>query len=237
LVIRNAFLAALAVALVSSVPVQAAGLGDLASGLQFYAHLTGGVSLPGTIRVDSTPGSNGSAPFSGTMSFDAGPAFGIGVGARVTDNLRAEFNVTAATNNATSYNLDFPVFGNFQGPATGSVQTVNISAVGFFDFTQFGDFVPYLDAGFGVTTITANNLMTSMTPTGVTSGTSTVPALRVGAGFRYNVTEHLSIGADYALMVGTRATLSYSDPPNANNRTITTDVMGHAASVSLHLTF
>ena len=206
--------------------------------MRLYGGVNLGVALPGVLHVDGSVGSAGFPPFTGTITFNAGPMADVYLGMQFNDQFRGQVGVGVATVTASSYNLTFTgVPAPFTGTASGHVTTAGIMATGFYDFTQFGNFVPYLSAGVGVVNVSTNDLVVALSPTAITSGSSTVLAGRVGAGFTYALSDRFSIGADYYMLFGGRATFGYNDPANANTRTITGDVRGHALSGSLKASF
>jgi opacity protein-like surface antigen len=203
-----------------------------------------GVALPGTVSIDSATASNGLPAFTGTMTFNAGPSFGIGVGMHVMDALRAAFEIGYASNTANSINVTYANGGTGTGTATGTVQTIGAMIVGYYDFTQFGDFVPYLSAGAGAVNISTRDLVVSLNTDGTTTGNSTVAAARVGAGFSYKVSDNISIGADYFALIGGRSSMTFNDPVGAPGlgvapftRALTASTMGHSLTFSLKASF
>ena len=205
--------------------------------LPFSITVRGGVALPGTINIDSAVASNGFPAFSGTITFDPGPAVGIAIGTALTDELRAEVELDIANNRAISNSFTFTNGFTATGTMTGSVTTTALMAVGYYDFTQFGDFVPYLSGGVGIVNVFTNDLVSSVNTDGTTTGNSTVPALRLGAGFDFAVSENVSVGADYVAILGARSSLTFNDPVGGFTRAITADTVGHALSVHLKATF
>lgn len=210
------------------------------SALPFYASFNAGVALPGVVRVDGSVASNGLPAFTGTLNINAGAAIGVALGYHFTDRLRAEAAFGLAHNGVSGFNFQFAGGGTATGTSTGSVTTATAFGVGFFDFTRFGDFVPYLSAGLGVINLTANNIVVSANPDGTTTGNSTVFGGRVGGGFNYKLSETFSVGVDYFALMGSRSTFRFNDPVGAPalgvapfSRSITADTMGHSLSLSL----
>lgn len=208
----------------------------------FYLTAKVGVALPGDLDVSASAASaNGYGPFSGEISFDPGPMFSAGVGMIFTPNIRGELELGYAQNKASSYSFDNVAVPN--GWATGTVSTTSLAAVGYYDFHQFGGFVPYLSAGIAAVHVRTDDLVVQTNTDGTTRGSDTVAAVRLGAGVNYAVTEKVSLGLDYFALIGGESKLTFTDPIGPGgagspfSRTITSDTMGHALSAKLSVKF
>ena len=96
--------------------------------------------------------------------------------------------------------LTSEAFGNpSSGTLTGHATTTTVMLVGAYDFTHFGDFVPYLSAGVGVAHVNSNLTYDETVGFGMTDGTitgsNTVLAARVGVGFNYELTDAIKARA------------------------------------------
>lgn len=203
--------------------------------LAWYASAKIGVALPGELDTRSP----GTVNLNGKTRFKAGVEGSLAIGRYLTPNVRAEVEAAYGYNEADSFTgtVTAPAGagGNrtFTGAAmTGNVQRITVSALGYYDFTQFGDFVPYVGAGAGVSRITATNL--SVTGgAGTVSGTDTVPVLQAAIGFNYNISDSFAFGLEYNAQIGPEAKATYDLPAPLADQTLYTKVMSHALSASL----
>lgn len=196
-----------------------------------------GVALPGTIDTKSVTGF-GVGP-SGKSTFDAGIAGAVAVGKYFTPQMRAELELALASNAGRSFEGTSPFGGASSGPLTGNVTTTTLMALGYYDFTQFGDFVPYLSAGLGVANVNSNLTYDDTVgfSDGTISGNSTVLAARVGVGFQYKITDAISVTADYTALFGGQATFTHKDPFGFGSSTVTSNVMAHAVAAGIKGSF
>ena len=221
--------------------VDAIYMADDAAALGWYASAKIGVALPGTINMTATAG--GLPDLTGDARFKAGVAGAVAVGKYLAPNIRAEAELAVANNAGDSFSGAFAgVPGQTTGSLTGSVTTVSVMAMGYYEFSQFGDFVPYLSAGLGAANISSN--LTYNDPgalgfpiNGTITGSSTVFAGRVGAGFQYALSDSVDLTADYTLLVGSRANLTYTDAGGAGTRNVSASVLGHALALGLKARF
>lgn len=205
--------------------------------LPWYASAKIGVALPGTINMTATapalPDLNGDA------TFNPGIAGAVALGKYLTPNVRAEVELALANNPGNSFTGTFVGFpGQTTGSLTGSVTTTTLMAMGYYEFTQFDDLVPYLSAGVGVANVNSN--LTYNDPgalgfpiNGTITGNSMVIAGRIGAGFQYALSDSLDITADYTALLGSRATLTYTDVGGVFTRNVSAGVMGHALAIGI----
>lgn len=205
--------------------------------LSWYASAKVGVALPGTIDMLAT--APGLPDLNGNATFNPGFAGAVAVGKYLAPNVRAEVELALANNPGNSFTGSFTGFaGQTTGALTGSVTTTTLMAMGYYEFTQFGDFVPYLSAGLGVANVNAN--LNYNDPgamgfpiSGSITGNSTVFAGRLGAGFQFAVTDGLDVTLDYTALLGSRANLTYTDVGGVFTRNVSAGVMGHALAVGV----
>lgn len=211
--------------------------------LPWYVSGKAGVALPGTIT--STTTFTGFGPVqtgSGDTTFDPGIAGAVSVGKYFTPELRGELEVGFASNAGRSFK-GTDVFGNpSEGTLSGNVNTTTLMIAGYYDFTQFGDFVPHLSAGLGLAHVTSNLTYTETvgfgSAPGTITGSSTVPAARLGAGFEYHVSDAITFSADYTLIVG--GDTSFTHTPTAapaNTSTVSSRLMSHAIAAGFTAKF
>ena len=204
--------------------------------LPWYVSGKVGIALPGTIDTSTVPG-----PFlsdvTGKSSFDPGFAGAASVGKYLTPQVRAELELAIATNAGRSFEGEVALLGPTSGTLTGNVTTTSVMVMGYYDFTQFGDFVPYLGVGVGGANVNSNLTYTETAgftfSDGTITGNSTVIAARVGAGFQYRIADSVAITADYTAMFGGSATLDYTSAGGFITRKVTSNVMGHALAVGI----
>ncbi len=221
--------------------VDAIYMADDAATLNWYASAKIGVALPGTINMTATAG--GLPDLNGDARFKAGIAGAVAVGKYLAPNFRAEAELAVANNAGDSFTGAFAgVAGQTTGTLTGSVTTVSVMAMGYYEISQFGDFVPYLSAGLGAANINSN--LTYNDPgalgfaiNGTITGSSTVFAGRVGAGFQYALSDNVELTADYTLLVGSRANLTFTGAGGVGNRNVNASVLGHVLAVGLKARF
>lgn len=219
--------------------VDAIYMADDAAALNWYASAKIGVALPGTINMTATAG--GLPDLNGDARFKAGIAGAVAVGKYLAPNFRAEAELAVANNAGDSFSGTFAGFGPTSGSLTGSVTTVSAMAMGYYEFSQFGDFVPYLSAGLGAANVSSN--LTYNDPVsfgginGTITGSSTVFAGRIGAGFQYALSDNVDLTADYTLLVGSRANLTYTNAGGVGNRNVSASVLGHALALGLKARF
>jgi opacity protein-like surface antigen len=219
--------------------IDAIYMADDAAALNWYASAKIGVALPGTINMTATAG--GLPDLNGDARFKAGIAGAVAVGKYFAPNFRAEAELAVANNAGDSFSGTFAGFGPTSGTLTGSVTTFSLMAMGYYEFSQFGDFVPYLSAGLGAANVNSN--LTYNDPVsfgginGTITGSSTVFAGRVGAGFQYALSDNVDLTADYALLVGSRANLTYTNAGGVGNRNVSANVLGHALALGLKARF
>ena len=214
---------------------------EISEPLSWYASAKIGVALPGTISMTATAAA---APdLTGDASFNPGVAGAVALGKYLAPNVRAEVELAIANNSGSSFTGAFAGFpGQTTGALTGSVTTTTLMAMGYYEFSQFGDFVPYLSAGAGVANVNAN--LTYNDPgalgfpiNGSITGNSLVFAGRVGAGFQYALSDSIDLTADYTALFGARANLTYTDVGGVFTRNVSAGVMGHAVAVGLKARF
>jgi opacity protein-like surface antigen len=221
--------------------VDAIYMADDAVALGWYASAKIGVALPGTINMTATAA--GFPDLTGDARFKAGVAGAVAVGKYLAPNFRAEAELAVANNAGDSFTGAFAGFpGQTTGSLTGNVTTVSVMAMGYYEFSQFGDFVPYLSAGLGaanvISDLTYNDPGALGFPiNGTITGTSTVFAGRVGAGFQYALSDSLDLTADYTLLVGSRANLAFTGAGGLGNRNVSASVLGHAFALGLKARF
>jgi opacity protein-like surface antigen len=205
------------------------------TGLSWYVSAKLGVALPGTIDLTATAA--GLPDLTGDAHFKAGPAGAVAIGKYFTPNFRAEAELGVAKNDGDSFSGTFAGFGPTSGTLTGSVTTVSVMAMGYYEFTQFGDFVPYLSAGLGAANVssdlTYNDPVSFGGISGTITGNSTVFAGRIGAGFQYAVSDNIDLTADYTLLVGSRVSLNYTNTGGIGTRNVSAGVLGHALALGL----
>jgi opacity protein-like surface antigen len=205
--------------------------------LPWYVSGKVGVALPGTIDTHSVNGF-GVGP-SGKSTFDAGFAGSVAVGKYFTQQVRAELELGLATNAGRSFEGTYPWGAPSSGPLDGNVTTTTVMVVGYYDFTQLGDFVPYLSAGLGGAHVNSDLTYTDNTgfSSGTITGSSLVLAARIGAGFQYKIADSINLTVDYAALFGGEASLTHQDPFGLPASTVTSNVMGHALAIGLKGSF
>lgn len=202
--------------------------------LPWYASAKAGVALPGSISVTATGG--GFGDLEGTSSFNAGFAGSIALGKYITPNVRAELELGLARNSGNSFEGEVDgLLPTSSGPLTGDVTTTTLMAIGYYEFTNFGDFVPYLSAGIGGANVHSD--LTFDDDAGIMSGTITgnslVFAARIGAGFQFAITDSIDLTAEYTALIGSNATFTWDSPGGGFTREVSSRVMGHALAVGL----
>lgn len=202
--------------------------------LPWYGSAKVGVALPGSINVTATGG--GFGDLEGTSTFNAGFAGSIALGKYITPNVRAELELGVARNSGDSFEGEVAgLLPTSSGSLTGDVTTTTLMAIGYYEFTDLGDFVPYLSAGIGGANVHSD--LTFDDDAGITSGTITgsslVFAARIGAGFQYAITDSVDLTAEYTALIGTNATFTWDAPAGGFTREVSSNVMGHALSVGL----
>lgn len=204
--------------------------------LPWYVSAKAGVALPGTINSTSTTtfGTGGS----GNSTFDAGFAGAFSVGKYLTPELRAELELGFASNAGRSWD-GTDAFGNpSRGSLTGHINTTTAMVGAAYDFTQFGDFVPYLSAALGAAHVNSNLTLndTVGSASGTIKGSSTVVAARIGAGFEYQLTDAISVTADYSVLVGGQTTFTHTDAFGTVS-TVKSNLMAHALAAGVRAKF
>jgi opacity protein-like surface antigen len=241
--------AVLAVALLGGTTAYAADLRPPAAGsvyvgggatdLGWYASAKFGVALPGTINLTATAA--GLPDLTGDAHFKPGLAGAVAVGKYLAPNFRAEAELAVANNSGDTFSGTFAGFGPTSGTLSGSVTTVSAMAMGYYEFTQFGDFVPYLSGGVGAANVSSNLTYNDPVSFGGISGTitgdSTVFAGRIGAGFKFAVSDNLDLTGDYTLLAGTRANLTFTNTAGPGTRNVNAGVFGHALALGLSARF
>jgi len=207
--------------------------------LSWYASAKIGVALPGTINMTAT--ATGLPELTGDAHFNAGMAGAVAVGKYLTPNFRAEAELAIANNEGDSFSGTFAGFGPTSGTLSGSVTTVSVMAMGYYEFSQFGDFVPYLSAGLGAANVsselTYNDPVSFGGINGTITGDSTIFAGRLGAGFQYALSDNVDLTADYTLLIGSRANFTYTNASGIGNRNVSAGVLGHALALGLKARF
>lgn len=203
--------------------------------LPWYASAKIGVALPGTITLVVTPA--GFPNLDGEAKFGAGFAGLVAVGKYLSPNVRAEVELLVANNSGQSFAGTFVGGPATSGTLTGSVTTTALMLTGYYEFTDFGDFVPYLSAGIGAANVNSN--LTYADPAfaaadGTITGNSTGVAVRVGAGFNYALSDAVDVTVDYSALLGARANLNFNGIAAGN---VTADVMGHMIGVGIKAKF
>lgn len=205
--------------------------------LPWYVSGKVGVALPGTIESKSTTmfGVGGS----GKSTFDAGFAGAVAVGKYLTPQVRAELELALAGNAGRSFTGTDAFGGASSGTLTGNVTTTTFMVIGYYDFPQFGAFVPYLSGGLGLAHVTSDLTYKQTSPgfsmmDGTITGTDLVAAARIGAGFEYNVTDNLSVTADYTALFGGDTTFTHK---GFGDSAVTSPFMAHALAGGLKGTF
>ena len=204
--------------------------------LPWYVSAKVGVALPGTIESTTI---NIMGNGTGKSTFDAGFAGAFAVGMNLTPDIRAELEIAHASNAGRSFE-GTDAFGNpSSGTLTGHATTTTVMLVGAYDFTHFGDFVPYLSAGVGVAHVNSNLTYDETVGFGMTDGTitgsNTVLAARVGVGFNYELTDAISISADYAALFGGETTFTHTGVFSTS--TVKSNFMAHALTAGIKAKF
>jgi opacity protein-like surface antigen len=204
--------------------------------LPWYVSGKVGIALPGTIESTSTTafGVGGS----GTSTFDAGFAGAVAVGKYFTPELRGEVELGLASNAGRSFEGTDAFGFASSGTLTGNVTTTTLMVGGAYDFTQFGDFVPYLSGGLGIAHVNTDLTLDDTTgfASGTITGASTVFAARAGVGFEYKLTDAVSFTTDYTVLVGGEVTSTHTDLFGTES-TVTSNLMGHALAVGIRGSF
>lgn len=224
------------VTLVGSFSLLACGGAAAADPLPWYASAKLGVSLPGTVESTSTTGFGVGG--SGKSTFDAGFAGAFAVGKYISPQVRAELELALASNAGRSF-TGTDAFGNpSSGSLSGNVTTTSVMIGAAYDFTQFGDFVPYLAGGLGAANVRSNLTFTDTVgwSSGTITGDSTVLAARVGAGFEYKLTDKFSVTGDYAAYFGGETSFTHTGAFGMTS-TVKSSFMAHSAAVGLKANF
>ncbi|MGB3025499.1 outer membrane protein [Paradevosia shaoguanensis] len=200
--------------------------------LPWYVSGKAGIALPGTININAT-GFGGA--ITGKSTFDPGFAGAVAIGKYITPEVRAELELGLAQNAGKSFDGNLGFFGPANGPLSGNVTTTTLMAMGYYEFTQFGNFVPYLSAGVGVANVNSDLTFTDTVgfSSGTITGSSTVIAGRVGAGFQFKVADSIDITADYTAMLGNNANFTFNSAFGGFPTNITSSVMGHALAAGI----
>lgn len=200
--------------------------------LPWYVSGKIGIALPGTIDTTSVTGF-GVGP-SGKSTFDAGIAGAIAVGKHITSQIRAELELGIASNAGRSFEGTYPWGGASSGTLDGNVTTTTAMVLGYYDFTQFGDFVPYLSAGLGAANVNSNLTYTDTVgfSSGTITGSSMVAAARIGAGFQYQIADSVSLTVDYTALFGGQASFTHN-AVFGGPTTVNSSVMAHALAVGV----
>ncbi|MFD1941620.1 outer membrane beta-barrel protein [Paradevosia shaoguanensis] len=201
--------------------------------LPWYVSGKAGIALPGTININAT-GFGGA--ITGKSTFDPGFAGAVAIGKYITPEVRAELELGLAQNAGKSFDGNLGLLGPVSGALSGNVTTTTLMAMGYYEFTQFGNFVPYLSAGVGVANVNSDLTFTDAAPggsSGTITGSSTVIAGRVGAGFQFKVADSIDITADYTAMLGNNANFTFNSAFGGFPTNITSSVMGHALAAGI----
>lgn len=204
--------------------------------LPWYVSGKVGIALPGTIDTTSVTGF-GVGP-SGKSSFDAGFAGAVAVGKHISPQVRAELELGIAINAGRSFEGTYPWGAPSSGSLDGNVTTTTAMALGYYDFTQFGNFVPYLSAGLGAAHVSSNLTYTDTVgfSSGTITGSSMVPAARIGAGFQYKIVDSMDLTVDYTALFGGQAAFTHNDAFGGST-TVNSSVMAHALAVGVKGSF
>jgi opacity protein-like surface antigen len=154
-----------------------------------YGFVFGGATFEGTADFD---GSIGGAQQSVETDFETGYQFGVGVGATLAPNIRAEIELSFSEQDADD------VFFSGNGPAAeinvdGGLRTTALFANGFYDFETSGPITPYIGAGLGVAYVEQDLVYG---PGVRVSDDDTVFGVQLIAGASYDLSDSLALTGD-----------------------------------------
>lgn len=210
--------------------VQAADLYEPVTSTQgWYVSLFGGVSF--LDEFDITYSNSGTAGLSETVT-DAGFIVGGAVGMDVTENMRAEVEVSYFESSVNQ--LDYPYFpSSFE--ASGHVSSVNVLVNVWHDFDMGGGFKPYVGGGAGVGFVDARGFRPNP-PDDYNElvGSDIGFAFQAGAGVKFELTDMIGADVGYRYRGVMDVTLPSDDPDQVN---ASTDIYGHfvQAGITVHL--
>lgn len=154
-----------------------------------YGFVFGGVTFEGASDFD---GVIGGAANSVDTDYDAGGQFGLGVGATLAPNFRAEIELSYSEQDADAIFFS----GNGAGAEInvgGGLRTTTLFANALYDFETNGPITPYIGAGLGVAFVEQDLVYG---PGVRVSDDDTVFATQLIAGGAYDLSDSLALTAD-----------------------------------------
>ena len=173
---------------------QAQGFAGMDYSPNFYVSTFGGVAIPEDVTGTAT--TTAGASFSGNLESDTGFAFGGALGTWINESLRAELEVSYQEVDADKISLSGAA--TFASSAQGSGDALYILANVWFDVPLGMPVQPYLGGGLGVGIVDTDvKVAAPLIGTIGPNDTDTGFAFQAGAGFRYEVSENISLDLGY----------------------------------------
>jgi opacity protein-like surface antigen len=173
---------------------------DPASGFRPYVSLFAGGSLPGRLHARS-------ANYNGSYGFELNPGYIIGadIGIHITDQLRAELELSRA-----SYQSNGKWHGTIDGQngtrAHGDIRATYLLANAWLDMPTNSSFTPYIGGGAGIGWI-GGNLGVFSGSYGIGAEKSAGFAFQLGVGVKTELSSNLSLDLGYRFkdIIGAKA--------------------------------
>ncbi len=164
----------------------------VAAGMGFkpYVSLFGGASLPGSLHAHRTAGTTNY-----NLELNTGYILGAAAGLHVTDELRAELELSRAFYQSNGLGSD-TVDGTFKG-VHGGVQSTYLLANAWYDIPTNSILTPYIGGGAGLGWIGGDMHFCSNCSFGVGRERSAGFAFQVGVGVKAQLSDHLSLDIGY----------------------------------------
>ncbi len=161
------------------------------TGFRPYVSVFSGVSLPSKLYAHRIGGGS----FNYNFDLDAGYILGADVGVHVTDQLRAELELSRASYQSNGVGLD-TLDGTLNG-VHGGIRATYLLANAWLDIPTNSLITPYLGGGVGIGWIGGDLHNCSNCSFGVGAEASAGFAFQVGVGVRADLSQHVSLDIGY----------------------------------------
>ncbi len=161
------------------------------AGFRPYVSLFSGVSIPSKLYAHEIGGNSLDYNF----DLNTGYILGLNAGVHVTDQLRAEIELSRASYQSAGVGFD-TADGTFNG-VHGGIRATYLLANAWLDMPTHSVITPYLGGGVGIGWIGGDLHNCSNCSFGVGSEASAGFAFQVGLGVRADLSEHVSLDIGY----------------------------------------